>query len=81
MLLGIHFLDLMMSSAYENNYKVDEVRFLFTRAHTKVKLAEEVWEDERKPWLLKKANHIIEVSLRHHPLNDNFIWLQKQLLV
>ena len=73
------FLDQMMSSAYENNYTVSEARFLFTRAHTKMQLAELVWEEERKPWLLSKANHIVEVSLRHHPENSSFLWLQQKL--
>lgn len=73
------FLDQMMSSAYENNYTVEDAKFLFTRAHTKMQLAELVWEEERKPWLLKKANHIVEVSLRHHPENSSFQWLQERL--
>jgi len=74
------FLDEMTSSAFNSGYIIKDVRYLFTRAHTKYELAKTVWEEERKPWLLEKARHITQTALRFNPENSSFIWLQEQLV-
>ena len=73
------FLDDMMAIAYEFKVKVTDPRMHFTRAHVKYQLAQLVWEEERKPWLLDKAKHITQTTLRFHPDNSSFIWLKGQL--
>ncbi|WP_452225601.1 hypothetical protein [Lacinutrix chionoecetis] len=72
------FFDDMATSAFERSVKKLELRFLFTRANTKYKLANLVWEEERKTWLLKKAEHICDVVLKHNPNNDSFSYLKTQ---
>ncbi|HNP66271.1 MAG TPA: hypothetical protein PKH16_00065 [Aequorivita sp.] len=73
------FLDDMISIAFEHKVKIRDPRMHFTRAHVKYQLAHLVWEEERKPWLLEKARHITQSTLRFHPDNSSFIWLQQQL--
>lgn len=74
------FFDDMATKAYELGYIIDDCRFLFSRAHTKFQLAGLVWEEERKPWLLKKVKHITETVLRFDSGNQSFLWLKQQLI-
>lgn len=73
------FFDDMVSIAYKNKVIIEDVRFLFSRAHVKFLLAGSVWDTERKPWLLQKARHITDTTLRFNPNNNSFLWLKDQL--
>ena len=72
------YLDDMATYAYDHKIPT-ELPMVYTRACVKFLLANEVWDEERKPWLLNKARHIIETSLRFNPENESFLWLQKEL--
>lgn len=73
------FFDDMVSTAYKNKVRIKDVRFLFSRAYVKFQLAQLVWDEERKPWLLQKAEHITETTLKFNPENESFLWLKSQL--
>lgn len=73
------FLDDMVTLAYDKKVHINDLKFIFTRAHVKFQLANLVWEEERKQWLLEKAHHIIDTTLRFNPSNENFLWLRSQL--
>ncbi len=73
------FFDDMVSIAYENKVRIQEIRFLFSRAHVKFQLSRLVWDEERKPWLLEKAKHITNTVLKFNPKNESFLWLKLQL--
>jgi hypothetical protein len=74
------FFDSMVAIAFKIDTKIKDIRFYYSRAYTKFRLSELTWEDERKPWLLKKATEITERALQFNPENESFQWLQKQLL-
>ena len=73
------FFDDMVTIAYEKKVRITDIRFLFSRAHTKYQLAGLVWDEQRKPWLLQKAEHITRIVLKFNPKNDSFLWLKAQL--
>lgn len=73
------FFDDMVAIAYKKKVRITDIRFLFSRAHTKYHLAKLVWDEQRKPWLLKKAEHITNTVLKFNPNNDSFLWLKTQL--
>ena len=74
------FFDNVFSFAFKANIKIKDARLFYSRAYTKFKLSQLVWEEERKPWLLKKATEITEKALQLNPQNESFRWLQNQLL-
>lgn len=74
------FLDDMVVFAYDKEFHIQDLKFIFSRAHVKFQLAQLIWDNERKPWLLDKAKHITETTLRFNPENENFLWLQQQLV-
>ena len=72
------YLDDMVSYAYGHKLR-PEAPMLYTRAFVKYQLANLVWDEDRKPWLLEKATHITDTQLRHNPENSSFLWLKGQL--
>ena len=72
------YLDEMATYAYEHKIPTGP-SMVYTRAFVKFKLAELVWDEDRKPWLLKKARHITDTSLKFDPKNSSFQWLKTQL--
>ncbi len=75
------FLDDMVAFAYDKKVHIVDLKFIFSRAHVKFQLAQLIWDNERKPWLLDKAKHITETNLRFNPENESFLWLKNQLSV
>lgn len=73
------YFDDMVSLAYDKKVKIEDERYFYSRAYVKYKLAELIWDEERKPWLLKKASDITTKALINNPSNDSFIWLNKRL--
>jgi hypothetical protein len=73
------FFDSMFAIAFKLGIKIKDARLYFSRAYSKFRLYELIWDEERKPWLLKKATEITEKSLQFDPENESFQWLQKQL--
>ncbi len=74
-----NYLDDMTTTAYQLGIKISDPRMHYSRAYNKFRLAQLTWEDENKPWLLKKVKHITEVNLRFYPDNTSFLWLKSQL--
>ena len=72
------YLDDLASYAYEHKIPL-ELPMIYTRAYVKYQLANLVWDEDRKPWLLQKAKHITDHSLKFHPTNSSFLWLKSQL--
>lgn len=72
------YLDDMASFAYEHKIRT-ELPMVYTRAYVKFQLSNLVWDEDRKPWLLQKAERITETSLKYHPDNSSFLWLKDQL--
>jgi hypothetical protein len=77
--LANDFYDEVMQYAYEQKIKIKDFKFFYSRAYTKFKLAQLVWDAERKPWLLQKAVAITNRALAIDNQNDSFLWLQEQL--
>ncbi len=73
------FFDDLMQYAFDHDVKVTDFKIFYSRAYTKFKLAQIVWDDERKPWLLKKAKSITKRAISIDNSNDSFLWLQQQL--
>lgn len=73
------FFDDMVVIAFEKKVQVTDPKMHFARAYAKFRLAQMTWEDERKPWLLQKANHITATLLKFHPKDSRFLWLKSQL--
>ena len=71
------YLDEMASHAYDHKLR-PEAPMLYTRAFVKFQLANLVWDEDRKPWLLEKAEHITDVYLTHNSENSSFRWLKSQ---
>ena len=71
------FLDDMATYAYEHKIPT-ELPMVYTRAHVKFQLANLVWDEDRKPWLLQKAEHITDTSLKFNSTNSSFLWLKSQ---
>ena len=74
------FFDDMVSIAYQKKVRIKDVRFLFSRANVKFQLAGLVWDEDRKSWLLQKAEHICDTVLKFNSENDSFLWLKSQLV-
>ena len=72
------YLDDMASFAYEHKLRPD-APMLYTRAFVKYQLANLVWDEDRKPWLLQKAERITSTHLSNDPENSSFLWLKGQL--
>lgn len=72
------YLDDMATYAYQHKIPT-ELPMVYTRAYVKFQLANLVWDEDRKPWLLHKAEHITNTSLKFHPNNSSFLWLKNQL--
>lgn len=72
------YLDDMASFAYEHKL-CPEAPMLYTRAFVKYQLANLVWDEDRRPWLLQKAGRITSTHLSHDPENSSFLWLKGQL--
>lgn len=73
------YFDDLMQYAFDNDVKVTDFKIFYSRAYTKFQLAKIVWDEERKPWLLKKARSITNRALSIDNTNDSFLWLQQQL--
>lgn len=73
------FFDDVMQYAFGHDVKVTDFKIFYSRAYTKFQLAKIVWDEERKPWLLKKAKSITDRALSIDNSNDSFLWLQQQL--
>lgn len=71
------FLDDLASYAYEHKVSL-ELPMIYTRAYVKFQLANLVWDEDRKPWLRQKAEHITDNSLKFNPTNSSFLWLKSQ---
>lgn len=72
------YLDDMASFAYEHKLR-PQAPMLYTRAFVKYQLANLVWDEDRKPWLLEKAERITNTHLNFDPENSSFLWLKGQL--
>lgn len=72
------FLDDMADYAYDRKIYLKQP-LIFTRAHVKFLLANLIWDEERKPWLLQKVEKITDGQLRGCPNHEDFTWLKAQL--
>lgn len=71
--------DDIVGVAKENGLIVKNIKYLFVRAHTKFLLSQGSKKEDVKTYFLAKAVHITDTTLRFHPSNSSFLWLQKQL--